>query len=185
MTQLALRLPVYSGGRLSSSLASAEMERTRSCNTSARRHRLPHAARLLALLAQEAQTIADDAVKAAQQHARSTAQLSREGRTVVSDKLTAEVSRPRASEPNKSSPASRPRVISQAGHGPAADRDISVAAGVRISRSCANRTRRQRIALARRPQGPGGDARPEPGRPGTGAGGARGAQTQRRLHRHQ
>jgi outer membrane protein len=95
MTQLALRLPVYSGGRLSSSLASAEetekyarlqYERAREI-TAFQTQR----AYLALLAAQEALAIADDAVKAAQQHARSTAQLSREGRTVVSDKLTAEV----------------------------------------------------------------------------------------------
>jgi len=94
-TQLALRLPVYSGGRLSSSLASAEeMEKNaRLQYERAREITAFHTQRayLGLLAAQEALAIADDAVKAAQQHARSTAQLSREGRTVVSDKLTAEV----------------------------------------------------------------------------------------------
>jgi len=95
MTQLALRLPVYSGGRLSSSLTSAEeMEKNaRLQYERAREITAFHTQRayLSLLAALEAQTIADDAVKAAQQHAHSTAQLSREGRTVVSDKLTAEV----------------------------------------------------------------------------------------------
>jgi outer membrane protein len=95
MTQLALRLPVYSGGRLSSSLTSAEeMEKNaRLQYERAREITAYHTQRAyLALLAAlEAQTITDDAVKAAQRHARSTEQLSREGRTVVSDKLTAEV----------------------------------------------------------------------------------------------
>ena len=95
MTQLALRLPVYSGGRLSSALASAEeMEKNaRLQYERAREITAFHTQRayLSLLAAQEALTIADDAVKAARQHARSTAQLSREGRTVVSDKLTAEV----------------------------------------------------------------------------------------------
>jgi outer membrane protein TolC len=95
MTQLALRLPVYSGGRLSSALVSAEeMEKNaRLQYERAREITAFHAQRayLSLLSAQEALAIADDAVKAAQQHARSTAQLSREGRTVVSDKLTAEV----------------------------------------------------------------------------------------------
>jgi outer membrane protein TolC len=95
MTQLALRLPVYSGGRLSSTLASAE-ETEKNARLQYERAReitafYTQRAYLSLLAAQEAQTIADDAVKAAQQHARSTAQLSREGRTVVSDKLTAEV----------------------------------------------------------------------------------------------
>jgi outer membrane protein len=95
MTQLALHLPIYSGGRLSSSLVSAEETEkyARLQYERAREITAFHAQRayLSLLSAQEALTIADDAVKAAQQHARSTAQLSREGRTVVSDKLTAEV----------------------------------------------------------------------------------------------
>ncbi len=96
MTQLALRLPVYSGGRLSSALASAEEMEKNARLQYERAHEITafHTQRayLSLLAAQEALTIADDAVKAARQHARSTAQLSREGRTVVSDKLTAEVS---------------------------------------------------------------------------------------------
>ena len=95
MTQLALRLPVYSGGRLSSSLASAEeMEKNARLQYERAREITAFQAQrayLTLLAAQETLAIADDAVKAAQQHARSTAQLSREGRTVVSDKLTAEV----------------------------------------------------------------------------------------------
>ena len=94
-TQLALRLPVYSGGRLSSSLISAE-EMEKNARLQYERAREITAfqtqrAYLALLAAQEALVIDDDAVKAAQQHARSTAQLAREGRTVVSDKLTAEV----------------------------------------------------------------------------------------------
>jgi outer membrane protein TolC len=95
MTQLALRLPIYSGGRLSSALVSAEEleKNARLQYERAREITAFHAQRayLSLLSTQEALTIADDAVKAAQQHAHSTAQLSREGRTVVSDKLTAEV----------------------------------------------------------------------------------------------
>lgn len=95
MTQLALRLPVYSGGRLSSSLASAEeMEKNTRLQYEREREITAFQAQrayLALLAAQETLAIADDAVTAAQQHARSTAQLSREGRTVVSDKLTAEV----------------------------------------------------------------------------------------------
>jgi outer membrane protein len=95
MTQLALRLPVYSGGRLSSALVSAE-ETEKNARLQYERAREITAfqaqrAYLNLLAAQEALAIADDAVKAAQQHARGTSQLSREGRTVVSDKLTAEV----------------------------------------------------------------------------------------------
>lgn len=94
-TQLALRLPVYAGGRLSASLASAEemekfarlqYERAREITAFQTRR-----AWLDVQAALEGLAIADDAVKAAQEHARTTAQLSREGRIVVSDKLTAEV----------------------------------------------------------------------------------------------
>ena len=95
MTQLALRLPVYSGGRLSSSLVSAE-EMEKHARLQYERAREITAfqtlrACLALLAAEEALAIADDAVRAAQQHARSTAQLAREGRIGVSDKLTAEV----------------------------------------------------------------------------------------------
>ncbi len=95
MTQLALRLPVYAGGRLSASLTSAE-EMEKNARLQYERAREVTAfqtlrAYLNVQAAQEGLAIADDAVKAAQEHARTTAQLSREGRIVVSDKLTAEV----------------------------------------------------------------------------------------------
>jgi outer membrane protein TolC len=94
-TQLALRLPVYAGGRLSATLTSAEemenytrqqYERAREVTAFQTLH-----AWLNVQATQEGLVIADDAVKAAQDHARTTAQLAREGRIVVSDKLTAEV----------------------------------------------------------------------------------------------
>jgi outer membrane protein len=94
-TQLALRLPVYSGGRLSADAASAgDMEK----NSRLQYERLREIVAFQALqaylnvqAAREGLTIADDAVAAAREHARTTARLSREGRIVVSDKLTAEV----------------------------------------------------------------------------------------------
>jgi outer membrane protein len=94
-TQLALRLPVYTGGRLSADVASAgEMEK----NSRLQYERLREVIAFQALraylnvqAAQEGLAIADDAVTAAREHARTTARLSREGRIVVSDKLTAEV----------------------------------------------------------------------------------------------
>jgi len=95
MTQLALRLPVYAGGRVSASLTSAEeMENYARLQYERARERTAFQtlrAWLNVQAAQEGLAIADDAVKAAQDHARTTAQLAREGRIVVSDKLTAEV----------------------------------------------------------------------------------------------
>jgi outer membrane protein TolC len=95
MTQLALRLPVYSGGRLSASAASAEeMEKNAGLQYERAREITAFQARRAYLNVQAAQAglaIAEDAVNAAQEHARTTGQLAREGRIVVSDKLTAEV----------------------------------------------------------------------------------------------
>lgn len=96
MTQLALRVPVYTGGRLSASFRNAE-EMEKNARLQYERARAITAfqtlrAYLNVQATQESLVIADDAVTAAQQHARTTAQLSREGRIVVSDKLTAEVS---------------------------------------------------------------------------------------------
>jgi len=95
MTQLALRLPVYAGGRVSASLTSAEEMENYARLQYERARELTAFQTLRAWLnvqaAQEGLAIADDAVKAAQDHARTTAQLAREGRIVVSDKLTAEV----------------------------------------------------------------------------------------------
>ena len=94
-TQLALRLPVYAGGRLSATLTSAEeMEKNAKLQYERAREVTAFQTRRAYLNVQSTQeglAIADDAVKAAQEHARTTAQLSREGRIVVSDKLTAEV----------------------------------------------------------------------------------------------
>ena len=94
-TQLALRLPVYTGGRLAASVTSAEeMEKTSRLQYERAREVTAFQtlrAYLNVQAALEALVIAEDAVKAAHEHARTTAQLSREGRIVVSDKLTAEV----------------------------------------------------------------------------------------------
>ena len=94
-TQLALRLPVYAGGRLSATLTSAEeMEKNARLQYARAREVIAfqtQRAYLNVQAAQEGLAIADDAVKAAQEHARTTAQLVREGRIVTSDKLTAEV----------------------------------------------------------------------------------------------
>ncbi len=93
--QLAVRLPLYSGGRLSANKLNAEeMEKNAQLQYQRAREITAFQARrayLGAQTAQQALAIAEDAVKAAQDHARTTAQLAREGRTVTSDKLTAEV----------------------------------------------------------------------------------------------
>jgi outer membrane protein TolC len=95
MTQLALRLPLYAGGRLSASQTSAEEMENHARLQYERARELTAFQTLRAWLnvqaAQEGLSIADDALRAAQEHARTTAQLSREGRIVVSDRLTAEV----------------------------------------------------------------------------------------------
>jgi outer membrane protein TolC len=94
-TELAVRMPVYTGGRLHAALRAAEdgeqasrlqAERTR--EVAVFRTRLAY---LAAQAAAEAVTIANDAVEAARGHAQTTARLVREGRIVVSDKLTAEL----------------------------------------------------------------------------------------------
>lgn len=94
-TQLALRLPVYSGGRLTAAVATAE-ETEKNARLEYERAREITAFHILRTYlgvqsAQEELAIADDTVKAAEEHARTTARLAREGRIVVSDKLTAEV----------------------------------------------------------------------------------------------
>lgn len=94
-SQLAVRLPLYRGGRLSADIENAEA--------------LAHAARLQYERARELTAfgaerawrelqaseeglrIAEDAMTAAEEHVRTTTQLVREGRTVLSDRLTAEV----------------------------------------------------------------------------------------------
>ncbi len=95
-TQLALRLPVYSGGRLTASIAGVEATEQNARLEYERAREVTAFQTLRAYLAvqsaQEELAIADDAVKAAEEHAHTTAQLARAGRIVVSDKLTAEVS---------------------------------------------------------------------------------------------
>lgn len=93
--QLALRLPVYTGGRLAAQVEGARgTERDAQLRHERGRELTAFQARrayLGALAAQEGLAIAEDALKAAGEHARTTAALVREGRIVVSDKLTAEV----------------------------------------------------------------------------------------------
>lgn len=94
-TSLALKLPLYAGGKLSADLANAAEAEKHARLQYARARELVAFQVLEAYLglqaAQDGLAIADDALAAAQQHARTAAQLAREGRIVVSDKLTAEV----------------------------------------------------------------------------------------------
>lgn len=94
-TSLALRLPLYAGGKLRADLADVGEAEKHARLQYERARELVTFQVLEAYLglqtAREGLAIADDALVAAQQHARTTTQLAREGRIVVSDKLTAEV----------------------------------------------------------------------------------------------
>ncbi|MBI3545194.1 MAG: TolC family protein, partial [Gammaproteobacteria bacterium] len=76
-TQLALRLPLYSGGRLTANKLNAEeLEKTAQLEYQRARELTAFQTRrayLSVLAAQENLAIAEDAVKAAQEHARTTA----------------------------------------------------------------------------------------------------------------
>ena len=94
-TRLALRWPVYTGGRVSALVEDAEYSETNS--RLQYQYQREHTAAstmqayLNALAAGQGLGIADDAVKAAVQHKNTTAVLASEGRIVESDKLAAEV----------------------------------------------------------------------------------------------
>ncbi len=94
-TELAVRLPVYSGGKMRAALRGAEdneqatrLQAERARDVAAFRTRQAY---LAAQAAAEAVAIAEDAVQAAQGHAQTTTRLVRQGRIVVSDRLTAEL----------------------------------------------------------------------------------------------
>ncbi len=94
-TQLALELPLYTGGRL---LAGAREARAAAEGA---QHNLAHRRQVIAYRTIEsyrsaqaaalALQIADDAVLAARDHAETTARLVRQGRIVASDRMTAEL----------------------------------------------------------------------------------------------
>ncbi len=94
-TQLALRWPVYTGGRVSALVDAAEAtELNRRLQYQRDREYTAFAttrAYLSVLSAKKALEIAQDAVDAAQQHANTTKRLASQGRIVESDKLAAEV----------------------------------------------------------------------------------------------
>lgn len=95
MAELALQMPVYTGGRLDAQMRQAE-EMGVATRLQYERTRQEVAAQALQAYlgvqaAQRAVAVAEDAVNAAQEHAATTARLQREGRIVASDNLTAEV----------------------------------------------------------------------------------------------
>ena len=94
-TELALRLPLYTGGRLTAAIRGAE-HTERSARLRAERSRQQtafqaHQAYLAAQVAAEGVAITADAVQVAREHAHTSARLVREGRIVTSDKMTAEL----------------------------------------------------------------------------------------------
>lgn len=94
-TSLALKLPLYAGGKLSADLANAAEAEKHARLQYERARELVAFQVLEAYLglqaAQDGLAIAEDALKAAREHAHTTAALAREARIVVSDKLSAEV----------------------------------------------------------------------------------------------
>jgi outer membrane protein TolC len=94
-TQLALRYPLYTGGRIAAEVESAERT-SQYAQLQYQRAREQTAfavisAYLGAQAAAQALVIAEDAVQAAAQHANTTVKLAGEGRIVESDKLAAAV----------------------------------------------------------------------------------------------
>ena len=94
-TELALRLPVYTGGRLTAAIRGAEYTehatRLRAERTRQQIVFQAHQAYLAAQVAAAGVTITADAVQVAREHAQTSARLVREGRIVTSDKMTAEL----------------------------------------------------------------------------------------------
>jgi outer membrane protein len=94
-TELALRLPLYTGGKLTAAVRGARNNEQAARWQAGRARELAafqtRQAYLAAQAAIQALAIADDAVEAARGHAQTTARLVREGRIVVSDRMTAEL----------------------------------------------------------------------------------------------
>lgn len=95
-TQVAMRWPVYTGGRQAAQVEDAEAsELNRKLHYQREREYTAFEttrAYLIALAAKQGLSISEDAVAALQHHADTTAKLAREGRIVESDKLAAQVS---------------------------------------------------------------------------------------------
>lgn len=94
-SELALQLPIYTGGRLTAAIKRArDDEQAADLDVSRARQQTIFRVMRAYLAAQAAihgEQIADDAVTAAQGHADTTARLVRQGRIVVSDRMTAEL----------------------------------------------------------------------------------------------
>jgi outer membrane protein len=94
-TELALRWPVYTGGRFSAMEKDAEhTERNARLQYQRERKQIAFntmSAYLFVKATEQGLAIAEEAVAAARQHANTTARLAREGRIVESDKLAAAV----------------------------------------------------------------------------------------------
>lgn len=97
MAQIAAQMPLYTGGRVGASIRAAEEQQAAAAAQGDRVRQLVAArttqAYLAAQAAREGIDIAQAALEAAQAHARTTASLVSQGRTVSSDRLTAEVNR--------------------------------------------------------------------------------------------
>ena len=94
-TQLSIELPLYTGGRLTAGIREAGAY-AESARLAYERHREATAYRALsayraAQAAAQGLAIASDAVEAARGHADTTARLVRQGRIVVSDRITADL----------------------------------------------------------------------------------------------
>jgi outer membrane protein TolC len=94
-TELAVSWPLYTGGRVSAVIRQAdEHSEAARLDHERRQQLLVHRTRAAYFVAQAAQlgvAIADDAARAAREHAQTTARLTREGRSVTSDQMTAEL----------------------------------------------------------------------------------------------
>jgi len=94
-SELALQLPIYTGGKLSAAIRGAQdNEQAADLNLDRMRQQTVFRVMRTYLAAQAAihgRQIAEDAVAAAEEHADTTARLVREGRIVVSDRMTAEL----------------------------------------------------------------------------------------------
>lgn len=97
MAQIAAQMPLYTGGRIDASIRAADEQRAAAAALGDRARQLVAARTMHAYLAAQAANegvkIAEAALAAAQTHARTTAKLVSQGRTVPSDRLTAEVNR--------------------------------------------------------------------------------------------
>jgi outer membrane protein len=92
---IALEWPVYTGGRVAAGISEARHSELAATASYARNREVVAAETVTAYrraqAADAAVAIADDAVRAAERHAATTARLAAQHRIVVSDKLTAEV----------------------------------------------------------------------------------------------